>query len=186
MIKDMKNQNNQDKALLNKVIEDVTNTKAVFIKPKALMQQSIENDAQYLLALGDFIHKGQHERLKLMNAKKEFEASRLQVEILDAVGKYQANEGIVNEKKLHYDNVFLPMYDAQLKECEENFSGMLNQCKELVSNMEDSDNKIIGYLKKEIKVYEDYHDKEIEFQNHTYKILKRLYNKFQEEQSLAK
>jgi hypothetical protein len=35
MIKDMKNQNNQDKALLNKVIEDVTNTKAVFIKPKA-------------------------------------------------------------------------------------------------------------------------------------------------------
>jgi hypothetical protein len=52
--------------------------------------------------------------------------------------------------------------------------------------MEDSDNKIIGYLKKEVKVYEDYHDKEIEFQNHTYKILKRLYNKFQEEQSLAK
>jgi hypothetical protein len=186
MIKDMKNQNNQDKALLNKVIEDVTKTKAVFIKPKALMQQSIENDAQYLLALGDFIHKAQHERLKLMNAKKEFEASRLQVEILDAVGKYQANEGVVNEKKLHYDNVFLPMYEAQLKECEENFNGMYNQCKELVSNMEDSDNKIIGYLKKELKVYEDYDDKEIEFQNHTYKIFKRLYNKFQEEQSLAK
>lgn len=185
MVKDMKNQNDKDKALLNKVIEDVTNTRAVFLKPKALMQQSIENDAQYLLALGDFIHKAQHERLKLMNAKKEFEASKLQVEILDAVGKYQANEGVVNEKKLHYDNVFLPMYEAQLKECEENFEGMVNQCKELVSNMEDSDNKIVGYLKKELKVYEDYPEKEIEFQNHTYKILKRLFNKFQEEQGLA-
>jgi len=175
-----------NKKILNKVIDDVTKTKAVFIAPKSLMEKSMQNDAQYLIALGDFIHKAQHEREALLKKGKHFEASELQVKILDAVGKYQSNEGIVNEKKLHFDNVFLPMYEKQLEECKENFASMLNQCKELVSNMEDTDNKLIGYLKKEIKVYEDYPEKELEFDNHTYKILKRLYNKFQEEQSLAK
>jgi hypothetical protein len=176
----------KNKKILNEVIDNVTKTKAVFIAPKALMQKSIENDAQYLIALGDFIHRGQHEREAMVKKGRLFEASELQVKILDAVGKYQSNEGIVNEKKLHYDNVFLPMYEKQLEESKENFTSMLNQCKELVSNMEDSDDKIIGYIKKEVKVYEDYPEKEMEFENHTYKILKRLYNKFQEEQSLAK
>lgn len=176
----------KNKKILNEVIDNVTKTKAVFIAPKALMQKSIENDAQYLIALGDFIHRAQHEREALVKKGRLFEASELQVKILEAVGKYQSNEGIVNEKKLHYDNVFLPMYEKQLEECKENFTSMLNQCKELVSNMEDSDDKIIGYIKKEVKVYEDYPEKELEFENHTYKILKRLYNKFQEEQSLAK
>lgn len=176
----------KNKKILNEVIDNVTKTKAVFIAPKALMQKSIENDAQYLIALGDFIHRGQHEREAMVKKGRLFEASELQIKILDAVGKYQSNEGIVNEKKLHYDNVFLPMYEKQLEESKENFTSMLNQCKELVSNMEDSDDKIIGYIKKEVKVYEDYPEKEMEFENHTYKILKRLYNKFQEEQSLAK
>ena len=174
-----------NKKIIKQVIDDVTKAKAVFLKPKGLLEQSLENDAQYLLALGDFIQKAQSKRMEYLSKSKFFEASELQVQILEAVGKYQANEGLVNEKKQHFDHVFMPRYEKELAECSENFQNTLNQSKELVSMNEDSDNKIISYIKKELKIYEEYPDKEIEFDNHTYKILKRLNAKFLEEKSLA-
>ena len=47
------------------VIEKVKENKQNFIAPKARMQQSIENDAQYLVALGHFISNAQKEMEKM-------------------------------------------------------------------------------------------------------------------------
>ena len=44
------------------------------------------------------------------------------------------------------------------------------------------ENKIIGFIEKEVEKYETSADKEDdEFKNYTYKLLKRLWNKLQEE-----
>lgn len=177
---------NKGKEILQQVIKDVQNTKAVFLKPKGLMEKSIENDAQYLLALGEFIQNAQKEILKLRNNGKHYEASKIQVEVLEAVGKYQANEGIVNEKQTHYEKVFLPMYNDQLAESNEKFESLYAECKEVISNSEgkndlsDEVKRLVGFISKEIKVYEDYPEKEEEFQNHTYKIFKRLMSNYKE------
>lgn len=164
------------------VIEKVKENKQNFIAPKARMKQSIENDAQYLVALGHFISHAQKEMEKMHKLGKNYEASKIQIEIFDAIGKYQANEGLVNDKATHFEKVFLPMYEKELEESEKNFDGMLQQCKEALLNMKDVENKIVGFIQKEVDKYESSADKEdAELKNYTYKILKRLWNKLQED-----
>jgi len=164
------------------VIEKVKENKQLFLAPKARMKQSIENDAQYLVALGHFISNAQKEMEKLHKLGKNYEASKIQIEIFDAIGKYQANEGLVNDKATHFEKVFLPMYEKELEESGKNFNGMLQQCKEALLNMKDVDNKIVGFIQKEVDKYETSAEKENEeLKNYTYKILKRLWNKLQED-----
>ena len=164
------------------VIEKVKENKATFLAPKARMKQSIENDAQYLVALGHFISNANKEMEKMNKLGKNYEASKIQIEIFDAIGKYQANEGLVNDKATHFDMVFLPMYEKEMEESGKNFEGMLQQCKEALLNMKGVDNKIVGFIEKEVEKYELSADKEdLEFKNYTYKILKRLWNKLQED-----
>jgi HAMP domain-containing protein len=164
------------------VIEKVKENKMSFVAPKARMKQSIENDAQYLVALGHFISNAQKEMEKMHKLGKNYEASKIQIEIFDAIGKYQANEGLVNDKATHFEKVFLPMYEKELEESGKNFGGMLQQCKEALFNMKGVENKIVGFIEKEVEKYETSADKEdVELKNYTYKILKRLWNKLQED-----
>jgi len=164
------------------VIEKVKENKQLFLAPKARMKESIENDAQYLVALGHFISHAQKEMEKMHKLGKNYEASKIQIEIFDAIGKYQANEGLVNDKATHFEKVFLPMYEKELEESGKNFDGMLQQCKEALLNMKGVENKIVGFIQKEVDKYETSADKEdVELKNYTYKILKRLWNKLQEE-----
>ena len=164
------------------VIEKVKENKQSFIAPKARMKQSIENDAQYLVALGHFISNAQKEMEKMSKLGKNYEASKIQIEIFDAIGKYQANEGLVNDKATHFEKVFIPMYEKELEESGKNFDGMLQQCKEALLNMKGVDNKIVGFIQKEVDKYETSAEKENEeLKNYTYKILKRLWNKLQED-----
>jgi hypothetical protein len=164
------------------VIEKVKENKQLFLAPKARMKQSIENDAQYLVALGHFISHAQKEMEKFLKLGKNYEASKIQIEIFDAIGKYQANEGLVNDKATHFEKVFLPMYEKELEESGKNFDGMLQQCKEALLNMKGVENKIVGFIQKEVDKYDSSADKQDEeFKNYTYKILKRLWNKLQEE-----
>jgi hypothetical protein len=174
----------QNREILDQVANDVVekHTK-LFIKPMSIMQQSVDDDSQYLLALGEFISLGQRERELMLMRDKKFEAARLNVELLDAIGKYQANENLLKEKKVHYDNVFLPRYNKELQDSKENFASTLEECRKLISDNEKSEDKFIGFIKKEVKSYDDYHDKEKEFDNHTYKILKRLLNTYKDEQA---
>jgi len=173
----------QNREILDQVANDVVekHTK-LFIKTMSIMQQSVDDDSQYLLALGEFISLGQRERELLLMRDKKFEAARLNVELLDAIGKYQANENLLKEKKLHFDQVFLPRYNKELADSKENFANTLKECRELLAANENSENRFIGFIKKEVKFYDEYFDKEEEFDNHTYKILKRLLNTYKDEQ----
>jgi len=167
---------------IDSLVDKIKESKASFIPPKARMKQSIDNDAKYLVALGQFIQLAQKEMEKLNKAGKLYEASKIQIEIFDAVGKYQANEGLVNDKSTHYEKVFLPMYEKELEESKASFDNMYNQCKELLSNMPSSEDeelsRMIGFIKKEVSNYDSSDmKKDEEYRNYMYKIFKRLYNK---------
>lgn len=171
---------------INEVIEKVKEAKRSFIAPKKRMKESIENDAQYLMALSDFINAAQKKVEFYRKQGAIYEASKIQVEIFDAIGKFQSNQGLVNDKSLHYEKVFLPRYEKELEESSANFDGMLNQCKELLSNMKGVENKIVGFIEKEVSEYEASSiTGDEEYKNHIYKILKRLFNKFQEDAANA-
>ena len=170
------------------VIEAVKKDKKSFIPPKAKMKESIENDANYLVALGQFIHFAQKEVERLKNANKMYEASKVQIEIFDAIGKYQSNQGLINDKSTHFEKVWLPMYEKELQESKEKFEGILNQCKETILNLKSVElqpnvKKIYDFVVLEVSKFEDAEElqKDEEYRNYTYKILKRLYNKLTEE-----
>ncbi len=169
------------------LVNAVRTQKRGFIPPKQKMMDSIENDTKYLMALQSFIKEAQAEIPKLLEKNKKIEAFRLQVELLEAIGKFQSNEGIVQDKINHYDNVFLVMYEKELSESRLKFDAVYDLSKDIIKKAEFKNaeaQKILGHIEKEVKMFEDseIRDKE-EYKNYVYKILKRLNNKHEEEQS---
>lgn len=165
------------------LINAVATQKRTFIPPKQRMTDSIENDAKYLMALGAFIQQGQKQMAELMSKQKLFEASRLNVEIMEAVAKYQANEGLVHDKQTHYDNVFLPMYEKELAESNEKFQEIYLKAQALIESEPKNEEakKIKEFLSKEMNDYNSSDMKENEeYKNYKYKIFKRLVHKQEE------
>jgi len=166
------------------IVDAVRSQKRSFIPPKQKMTDSIENDTQYLIALQSFINEARKELPKLIQQKKMIEAYRLQVELLESIGKFQSNEGLVQDKINHYDNVFLVMYEKELSESREKFDEVYQKSLTIISNNEESNKeaqKIKEHIIKELKLYDDSEIKEHEeYRNYIYKILKRLNSKFDE------
>jgi hypothetical protein len=172
-----------DQKHLDNFISAVATPKKTFIPPKQKMKESIENDAKYLMALGGFIQEAQKRVEQLIKNKELFEASKLNVEIMEAIGKYQANEGLVQDKQTHYEKVFLPMYEKEMEESKEKFDELYSKVEVMIDaeSKNDEMKKIQGFLKKEIEEYNSSDSKDNqEFKNYMYKIFKRLVNKQEE------
>jgi len=166
---------------LKKAINVVQGQKKSFIPPKKAMSTSIENDTQYLLALSNFIQSAQKEMNKHILKKNDYEASKIQLEIFDSISKFQANQGLVNDKMLHYEKVFLPRYEKELEESKQGFFPLLDKIKSALEENNDSQDSLIKYMKEEVDAFESSENKEDdEFHCYTYKIFKRLYSKFEE------
>jgi hypothetical protein len=168
----------------SQLIDEVKKRKRNFIPPKERMKDSLENDARYLASLGSFIQEGQKKLQDYVAKKNMFEAARLQVEIMDAVAKFQSNEGLVNDKALHYEKVFLPRYEEELKESKEKFDELYEKANVIIERdvkYIDDQERIRAYMKKERDEYlaSELKDDE-EFKNYVYKILKRLTSKFED------
>tara|TARA_R110000751_G_scaffold134550_2_gene237002 strand:- start:51 stop:677 length:627 start_codon:yes stop_codon:yes gene_type:complete len=54
-----------------------------------------------------------------------------QRELYDIKGKLLSQAKLVEDKQNHYDYVFLPQYEKELKECKENFKKTLKKVKEI-------------------------------------------------------
>jgi hypothetical protein len=166
------------------LIDEVKKRKRNFIPPKERMKDSLENDARYLASLGSFIQEAQKKLEEYIAKKNMFEASRLQVEIMDAIAKFQANEGLVNDKAIHFEKVFLPLYEQELAESKEKFDEMYEKAKVIIERdikYVDDQERIRAYMKKEFNEYLDSDLKDdYEFKNYVYKIFKRLISKFEQ------
>lgn len=168
---------------LKNLIAAVSTQKKTFIPPKQRMQESIENDAKYLMALGAFIQEGEKQMKEYLSKNEMFQAASLNVQIMEAIGKYQANEGLVLDKQTHYDKVFLPMYEKEMAESKEKFDEMYSKAQAIVDSEPKNDDakKIQEYLAKEVSEFNnsDFKNDE-EYRNYMYKIFKRLVNKQEE------
>lgn len=177
---EMKSKSNNQ---VSDLIDAVKTQKRAFIPPMQRMKDSIENDAKYLMALGAFIQEGQKQMTQLLSKQKLFEASKLNVEIMEAVGKYQANEGLVHDKQTHFDKVFLPMYEKEMEESKDKFQEVYDKVNQILASKPTTDDskKIVDYLLKEKNEFDTSDMKEhLEYKNYMYKIFKRLVNKYEE------
>ena len=177
-----KNKTNEDN--FSKATKEIKERKKRFVAPMQRMKDSIQNDMAYLSALGIFIEQGQKKIQELADKKANLDAARLQVEIMEAIGKFQANEGLVNDKVMHYEKVFLPRYEEELKDSKENFAKNKEELEKIASldNHPTADQVTLSqYMKKELKEFNDSDAKDDEeFQSYTNKIFKRLLGKYNE------
>jgi hypothetical protein len=103
---------------------------------------------------------------------------------LAKLAKFQANEGLVNDKAIHFEKIFLPRYEEELKESKEKFDEIYDKAKLIIERdvkYVDDQERIRAYLKKEMSEYLESDMKDdYEFKNYIYKIFKRLVSKFEE------
>jgi len=165
------------------IVEQIKTKKRTFIPPMQKMKESMENDTNYLMALGGFIEHAQKELQVKMNNRQFYEASKIQLEIFDAIGKFQANEGIVYDKATHFEKVFVPHYEKELAESKEKFPEVYQEMKQIAEwvGLSGEEEKIQGYIQKELKEYDEHEMKlDDEYRNYMYKLFKRLVNKYKE------
>lgn len=170
------------------LLSQMEEKKRQFVGPKANFEASINNDIDYLLTLQEYINLGKEEIAKASKRGDKFAVAKLNVEMFDAIAKFQANEGILHDKKIHYEKVFLPHYEKELAEFDQNaeqFAAELGDyldSKPLERKMPDEAYKLTEALiaesdkaMEEEKIYK--HD--VEYKLHVYKILKRIWTKLQ-------
>jgi hypothetical protein len=112
------------------------------------------------------------------------EFSSLQREIYDLKAKLFTLLKLVEDKEQHYNYVFLPQYNKELKESNENIKELLTKCREIIKEEKDDlHSEVRGKMRFEIEVFDSLSKedrKDEERQLNLYKPLKRLlgaYNK---------
>tara|TARA_R100001015_G_C4613770_1_gene169492 strand:+ start:648 stop:1253 length:606 start_codon:yes stop_codon:yes gene_type:complete len=64
------------------------------------------------------------------------EWSETQVKVLDMKGKLSIQRKLIDDKEIHYKNVFLPQFERESKEASKNFKSTMAKAKEILSKNE--------------------------------------------------
>jgi len=92
----------------------------IVYKPKADFEQSIGIQEQYVTLL-----KTYHAELMMKAQKtKGYQQAKFRVELHELSTKLDLQISLLEEKKDHFDNYFLPSYDVELSECEAEFDNV--------------------------------------------------------------
>ena len=90
--------------------------------------------------------------------------------------KFNEHERLVKDKMFHFKNVFLPIMEKEIKECNEKFKKAYTKAKEVIRKEKTyKDAKMIKLLKSEVKLYDSLPKSvDVEIINEIYKPIKRL------------
>lgn len=194
----------------NKGLEKATEVLAKRIMPKTDFEAVIEHDKLYWNTLNQHFEfmsvksdiLGQKAMKVLQNQTKEgisenigllTEWTETRVACLDLKGKLRIQEKLIEDKTTHFDNIFLPQFNKEVKECKENWEETYNKSKGLLTELaktKDLDKRLSSLLQKINfehswwKKVSDKDKKNEEFLVQIYKPLKRLnsaYEKIVEE-----
>tara|TARA_R110002020_G_scaffold65554_1_gene173092 strand:+ start:5815 stop:6432 length:618 start_codon:yes stop_codon:yes gene_type:complete len=107
------------------------------------------------------------------------EFAQIKRELYDLKGKLLSQAKLIEDKQNHYDYVFLPQYEKELKECKENFKTTLKKIKEIarVKLFGKELKEIISKMLFEIEMYESLDKKQRDNEErklNSYKPMKRL------------
>ena len=142
-------------------------------KPKADFQQSLNLQNSYIEVLKTY-HK---DLLEKARKAKGYQKSKFNVELFELAQKLDSQIEILKEKIWHYNEVFIKSYDAELKDCEENFERTWDSSLKYIEKNIDKNTEVCNKIK---SLTEDYLslDKEnkdnIEVKNILYKDLNTL------------
>tara|TARA_R110000851_G_scaffold313594_1_gene475261 strand:+ start:2618 stop:3259 length:642 start_codon:yes stop_codon:yes gene_type:complete len=204
-MKKMSNMSNEqndkwsDEVKRQRQISDIQNSPL----PKRGFDEFIKHDRTYLVSLREEM---EHKIIKLdiLNLKCNkvpktregtienidllCEFSSLKREIFDLKAKLFSIANLVTDKENHFQYVFLPQYDKEIKESNEKFKDTLLKVRNICSDKELNDlhTEVLNKMRTELEAFDGLDKKERsdeERKLHLYKPLKRLLGAFNKTQS---
>ena len=183
---------------LNNKQEKETDILAKRILPKTDFLKVIEHDKFYWNALNQAMELNLIKRDILQQKCLEYQKtkegiinnidelvnwSEIQVRILDMQGKLRIQQALIDDKIIHFDNVFMPQFEKEIKDSKENFDKTIKKANEIVKLNEDFAKEIIEKINYELVWWSKLdatNKKNEEYVLQCYKPLKRLVNKYNE------
>ena len=139
-------------------------------KPKEDFDKAIGIQEQYILLL-----KNYHAELMMKTQKsKGFQQSKYRVELHELSTKLDCQIKLYESKKFNYETYFLPDYEKQLKDCEENYDSVwFEACKYIKLNTNEISKKMKNGMDAIMELEEE-DRKNTEVKNVVYQDLKTL------------
>jgi len=105
------------------------------------------------------------------------------LKVLDFKGKLQIQRKMIEDKEMHYENVFLPQFNKESKEAKENIDKTLKEAKNILQNTEKEYESIVNKITYELDWWSQCDNKKKaneEYVIQVYKPLKRLISAYQQ------
>ena len=187
------------KNLSNKQVKE-TDILAKRILPKTDFLKVIEHDKLYYNTLKEALDfniikrdiltketekvlKNQTEQIIIENIPLLTEWADTKLKILDLQGKLRVQQTLVDDKIMHFDNVFMPQFEKEIKDSKENFDKTFKKANEILELNEDFAKEIIDKINYELVWWSKVdatNKKNEEYVLQIYKPLKRLVSKYNE------
>lgn len=104
-----------------------------------------------------------------------------QVKVLDMKGKLSIQRKLIDDKEIHYKNVFLPQFEKESKEAKKDLESVMKKCKDILNSKEKALQEIVHKVKYELTWWNKCDTKQKENEEYmvqVYKPLKRLISAF--------
>ena len=127
--------------------------------------------------------KNQTEQIIIDNIPLLTEWAETKLKTLDLQGKLRVQQTLVDDKIMHFDNVFMPQFEKEVKDSKENFDKTITKANEIVKLNEDFAKEIIDKINYELVWWSKVdatNKKNEEYVLQIYKPLKRLVSKYNE------
>lgn len=179
---------------LTKKQERETEILAKRIMPKTDFEKIITHDKTYYNVLNqalefnivkqDILSKKYHKIIKNQNKQEITKNINLLVDfaetslkILDYQAKLRIQQKLVEDKEVHFENVFLPQFEKESKEAKENFLKVMSRAKEIVKENDKKFESTIEKINYELSWWnkvDSKNKKNEEYIIQVYKPLKRI------------
>ena len=185
---------------LSNTQEKETDILAKRILPKTDFLKVIEHDKLYYNTLKEALDfniikrdiltketekvlKNQTEQIIIENIPLLTEWADTKLKTLDLQGKLRVQQTLVDDKIMHFDNVFMPQFEKEIKDSKENFDKTFKKANEILELNEDFAKEIIDKINYELVWWSKVdatNKKNEEYVLQIYKPLKRLVSKYNE------
>jgi hypothetical protein len=191
---------------LSKKQQKETEILANRIMPKTDFEKVIEHDKLYFNTLNqalefnavkqDILGKqcqrilaNQTRELVIENINLLCEWAETQVKVLDMKGKLRIQQKLVEDKEIHFENVFMPQFNKELEEASKNYVQTIKDARELIKlnreYFEEINEKLVYELSWWDKTTAEQKLND-EYIIQIYKPLKRLINAYRQKEELQK
>ncbi len=132
------------------------------------------------------ILKNQTRQLITKNINNLTEYAETQIRVLDLKAQTNIQQQLIEDKELHFENVFMPQFKKEVEDCNKNLNNCFKDVKKILQDDSKEMKTIVDKIKFELKWWDkvdEKNQKNDEYKVNIYKPLKRLITNYYDTKS---